>query len=59
MLTRNERILVEAIRNSQFIEIRLLDSTGGGMDCRMKFSSKNLCHDIALAVQTHFNRLGK
>ena len=58
MLTRNERILVEAIRNSQFIEIRLPDSTGG-MDYRMKFSSKNLCHDIALAVQTHFNRLGK
>lgn len=58
MLSKNERILVEAIRQSQFIEIRLPDTTGGG-ECRMKFSSKSLCHDIALAVQSHFNRYGK
>ncbi len=54
MLTRNERIIVEAIKEAPAIEIRLIDR--GGSDHTIRVSrEKVFSHDIALAVQKYFN----
>lgn len=53
-LEKNERILVEAIRQSPVVEIVIPGYDGVTGDCRIKIRSKKVCHDIALAVQSHY-----
>ena len=57
MLDKNDRAIVESIRNAQRIKIVV---EGGVYSGTISFSpSKTLNHDIALAVQSHYNRLIK
>ena len=58
MLTRNERIIVEAIRNAPSVTIVI---PGDGMtgDTRIKIANKKVSHDVALAVQSHFVNLSR
>lgn len=57
MLDKNERIIVEAIRNAPRIKIVI---EGGAYPSEVPFMpSKTLNHDIALAVQSHYNRMKK
>lgn len=58
-LEKNERILVEAIRQSPVVEIVIPGYDGMTGDCRIKIRSKKVCHDIALAVQNHLNNVGR
>ncbi len=58
-LEKNERILVEAIRQSPVVEIVIPGYDGVTGDCRIKIRSKKVCHDIALAVQNHLNNVGR
>lgn len=53
MLTANERILVEAIRNSPVLEITI-PGKEGRMVAYIKIKNKKACHDVALAVQSYF-----
>ena len=48
MLDRNQRILVEAVRNSKVIEISI-------PGLQLKSPDKKLIHDIAICLQSHFN----
>ena len=57
MLTRNERILVEAIRQSPCVEIVIPGYDGITGDTRIKIRSRKVSHDVALAVQSHFVNL--
>ena len=59
MLAKNERILVEAIRQSTGVEIIVPGYDGKTGDCRIKVTGKLVCHDVALAVQNHLNNLGR
>lgn len=52
MLNQTERTLVEALRNSQTIEIRI-----PGLE--LKISNKRFSHDAAIALQTFFNTARK
>lgn len=54
MLTRNERIIVEAIRNAPTVEIVIPGYDGVTGTTRITVNSKKVCHDVALAVQSHF-----
>ena len=57
MLDNNDRVIVEAIRNAPRIKI-IIDGGGNSEDTEIAFSpSKILSHDIALAVQSHYNRI--
>lgn len=57
MLDGNQRIIVEAIRKSTKIKIVIEED---GLPSEVSLSpSKILSHDIALAVQSHYNRLNK
>ena len=59
MLTRNDRILVEAIRNAPSVTIVIPGYDGITGETRIKVSSKKVSHDVALAVQSHFvNQMG-
>lgn len=58
MLTRNERIIVEAIRNAQSVEI-VIPGDGRTGSTRIKIASKKVSHDVALAVQSHFADLAR
>ena len=54
MLDKNDRVIVEAIRKASRLKL-VIDG-----DSEIAFApSKALSHDIALAVQSHFNRLTK
>ena len=55
MLTRNERIIVEAIRNAPVVEIVIPGYDGVTGVTRIKVASKRVCHDVAIAVQSHLN----
>jgi hypothetical protein len=57
MLSRNDRIIVEAIKKAQVVEIRLLDR-GAEHTVRITRDSR-CCHDIALAVQDYLKRSAK
>lgn len=59
MLTKNDRILVEAIRQSPVVEIIVPGYDGKTGDCRIKVTGKLVCHDVALAVQNHLNNVGR
>ena len=55
MLDKNDRIIIEAIRNASKIKIVIENK---GEESQINFSpSKILCHDIAIAVQSHYNRV--
>lgn len=55
MLSKNDRSIVEAIRTTDRIKIIIGD---GSSRYEIAFSpSKLLSHDIALAVQSHYNRI--
>ena len=54
MLTSNERILVEAIRNSKVLEITIPGDDGRMGDTYITIRNKKACHDVALAVQSYF-----
>lgn len=54
MLTSNERVLVEAIRNSPVLEITIPGRDGRMGDTYIKIKNKKACHDVALAVQSYF-----
>lgn len=59
MLNKNDRAIVEAIKNASSITL-LLDVGGGTRETEIAFSpSKILSHDIALAVQSHYNRMNR
>ena len=49
MINRNERILVEALRHSDRVSIRFDDIT-------VYVRNGEFSHDVATALQTHFNR---
>lgn len=53
MLTKNERILVEAIKKSDRITIRISESVGSHY---IEIKDKITKHDIAIALQSYFNR---
>ena len=57
MLTRNERVLVEAIRRADTITI-IVPGDGRTGDGRIRIQSKTVSHDVAIALQTHFNNCG-
>ena len=59
MLTKNERIIVEAIRNAPSVTIVIPGYDGITGETRIKVNSKKVSHDVALAVQTHFMYLTK
>lgn len=55
MLDKNDRVIVESIRNAQRLRIIVVGKEYNG---EISFApSKRLNHDIALAVQSHYNRL--
>ncbi len=54
MLTRNERLLIEAIRKAPSVTI-IIPGDGICGDCQIKISSRTVSHDVALAVQSHLN----
>lgn len=57
MLTRNERVMVEAIKDCPLIEKRLFD---GHSDHTIRVSKdKTFAHDVALSLQGYFNRRNK
>lgn len=51
MLSKNERIIVEAIRNSPVLEITIPENNG---NTYITIRSKKTCHDVALAIQSYF-----
>ena len=57
MLNPQERIIVEAIKRSPAIEIRLLDK-GDAYTVRVT-RDKAFAHDVAIAVQSYLNRTAK
>lgn len=59
MLTRNERILVEAIRNAPMVKIVIPGYDGITGDTVIKVASKKVSHDVAIALQSHFNSFDK
>ena len=59
MLTRNERILVEAIRQAPIIEIVIPGYDGITGETRIKVASKTMSHDVSIALQSHFNRFSR
>jgi len=64
MLSKNERIIVEAVRNAQALEIRIPSQSIGGvlseeLSLMFRVDTKLLAHDIAIAIQSHFNRYHK
>ena len=57
MRPNNDRVIIEAIRNAPRIKIVI---EGGAESSEVSFApSRILAHDIALAVQSHYNRLTK
>lgn len=55
MLDKNDRRIIESIRNAPRIKIII---EGGEYDQEITFSpNKTLSHDIALAVQSHYNHI--
>ena len=59
MLTRNERIIVEAIRNAPSVTIVIPGYDGVTGETRIKLASKKVSHDVVLAVQSHFVSLSR
>lgn len=50
MTTPAERVLVEALRRSSSISIRF-------GDCEVKARNSEFSHDVAIALQSHLNRV--
>lgn len=50
MITPAERVLVEALRRSSSISIRF-------GDCEVKVRNSEFSHDVAIALQSHLNRV--
>ena len=64
MLSKNERIIVEALKSARSLEIRIPPQVIGGvlseeLSLMFRVDTKLLAHDIAIAVQSHFNRYHK
>lgn len=58
MISRTERILVEAIRRSPMVTIVIPGDDGCG-DTRIKVANRLFSHDVAIALQSYFNRSSK
>lgn len=52
MITRNERIIVEAVRRASSMSIRF-----NGVEIYVR--NGEFSHDVAIALQSHFNRVHK
>lgn len=50
MITPAERVLVEALRRSSSISIRF-------GDCEVRVRNGEFSHDVAIALQSHLNRV--
>lgn len=52
MITRNERIIVEAVKRASSMSIRF-----NGVEIYVR--NGEFSHDVAIALQSHFNRVHK
>lgn len=60
MLSKDERILVEAVRRARSLEIHIPGTHGEESSVlSFKGAGRLLAHDIALAVQSYFSRSSK
>lgn len=57
MLDKNQRAIVEAIRNSERIEILVPSQKYGIVPISIKVEGRRVTHDIALAIQNYMNNL--
>lgn len=58
MISPNERILVEAIRLSGMVTI-VINGKNGCEDGRIKVADRLFTHDVAISLQSYFNRSSK
>ena len=57
MLSTNERIIISALRNAERVFIEIPSADGGVI--RVSVTGRKTVHDIAVAVQNHYNNLGR
>lgn len=58
MISRTERILVEAIRQAPVVTILIPGDNGCG-NTRIKVANRLFSHDVGIALQSYFNRFSK
>ena len=58
MISPTERTLVEAIRLSRMVTI-VINGKNGCEDARIKVADRLFIHDVAISLQSYFNRFSK